>query len=734
MMGFIKKSIVTLLFFVISFGMQLHASSDVWPKELKLNQHLIVFYQPQPESLHDNTLKALAAISVESEGDTEPLFGAVWFEARVSVDKSQNRAQLDRFELEHLRFPDEDSKKFRGIERLIRADMPHWELEVSYQKLLSSLDVKQMQSENAVNIKTDAPKIIVTQKPSVLITIDGEPRLKAIENSKLLRVINTPYTIIMDTSKSMYYLNADKDVWYASSDIKRGWHIKTNIPKEVMKHQPESSEELLSSKIKKGDEPEIVIATGATELVSCDGKLEFTPISTTGLMYVSNTQSDLFLEIATQKYYLLLAGRWFESSSLQKGWRYVKSDALPAGFAKIPEDSDSSNVLYAVAGTTAAKDAVLDAQVPQAASVDRRNATLNVSYDGNVRFEKIMGTSMKYIANTQTPVIFIGNRYYACDNAIWFVANDPYGAWSVATSIPDVIYTIPPSSPLYNVTYVKVYKVTDDAVYVGYTSGYTNTYVYNTTIVYGTGYIYPSWYGSYYYPRPVTWGYHARWDPYGGWGFGLSYSTGPFSFMIGSGGWYSSGWWGPSSYRGYGYGYHRGHHKGYRQGYINGIKAGHRPFYQKPRVNFYHSSRNSARIKQSFNRGIKRPATPSSSRIRPDRVHTPRGTVERKVERSNRVQQNRLRPQWSSQNRDNFSNQKSVERSYKSRNQVERGNRPQQNRPRPQWSSPNKGNFSNQKSVERSYKSRDQVERRSNRDFTRESRERNSGDRGGNFR
>ena len=40
-----------------------------------------------------------------------------------------------------------------------------------------------------------------------------------------------------------------------------------------------------------------------------------------------------------------------------------------------------------------------------------------------------------------------------------------------------VIYTIPASSPLYYVTYVKIYEVTPTTVSVGYTPGYTGTVV-----------------------------------------------------------------------------------------------------------------------------------------------------------------------------------------------------------------------------------------------------------------
>ena len=49
---------------------------------------------------------------------------------------------------------------------------------------------------------------------------------------------------------------------------------------------------------------------------------------------------------------------------------------------------------------------------------------------------------------------------------------------------------IPPSNPTYNAKYVKVYDATPDTVTVGYTPGYTGSYVDNGTVVYGTGYDY----------------------------------------------------------------------------------------------------------------------------------------------------------------------------------------------------------------------------------------------------
>ena len=82
--------------------------------------------------------------------------------------------------------------------------------------------------------------------------------------------------------------------------------------------------------------------------------------------------------------------------------------------------------------------------------------------------------------------------------------------WVVAAAVPAVIYTIPVTSPLYYVTYIRVYGATAQVVYVGYTPGYLGTVVspYGT-VVYGTGYAYNPWVGSVWYAPPYTYGVYA---------------------------------------------------------------------------------------------------------------------------------------------------------------------------------------------------------------------------------
>ena len=131
------------------------------------------------------------------------------------------------------------------------------------------------------------------------------------------------------------------------------------------------------------------------------------------------------------------------------------------------------------------------------------------------------------------------------------MAGAPQGPWQVADKVPDEIYTIPPSNPHYNTTYVYVYDSTPDVVYTGYYPGYVNSYVYGGCVVYGTGWYYPPYVSPYvYYPCYPTWGFGVGWNPWTGWGVGVSWGYGPFTITVGFGGYGGyGGWYGPPGYR-----------------------------------------------------------------------------------------------------------------------------------------------------------------------------------------
>ena len=82
--------------------------------------------------------------------------------------------------------------------------------------------------------------------------------------------------------------------------------------------------------------------------------------------------SSRIYEVAGQKYYVLLSGRWYRSKDLEEGpWEHVPNDELSATFAEISPDSDIGYLRAHVAGTDEAREAVLEQSIPQTAAVDR---------------------------------------------------------------------------------------------------------------------------------------------------------------------------------------------------------------------------------------------------------------------------------------------------------------------------------------------------------------------------
>ena len=418
-----------------------------------------------------------------------------------------------------------------------------------------------------------------------------------------IRDSNTPYPLLHDGR--YYYLNVTEDVWYRADSATGSYRFDARTPDTIKalvdageKEEPTAAEQAITE----ANAPEIVVTTEPAELIVTEGPAAFVPL-VDDLLVLQNSDDDVFMHLSEQEYHIVLAGRWYRSNSLDGPWTFQSSDQLPAAFANIPRDSSQADSRVYVAGTAEAEDAVLDAQVPQTAVVQRGEVDMQVDYDGDPQFAPVDGTGMRYANNSGSTVILSDGLYYLVEDGVWYVSTTANGPWQVATQRPAQVVTILPTSPVYNVKYVHVYHSTPNVVYVGYTPGYFGSYVYHGTVFYGSGWYYRPWVSPYtYYPRPSTWGFHVSYNPWYGWGFGVSWGWGPFSFNYWSGGYWHHhhhwhhrhyGYWGPRGYRprhGHGYGRHRYAHNGPR------------PESYGRHDNLYRDSRQRARVVDSRDR------------------------------------------------------------------------------------------------------------------------------------
>lgn len=570
-----KKVFVLLMSLVTSVGF---AQQDqfIWPRDIEAgDNYTITLYQPQLETLNGNVLDGRMALSVKYNKDdnNKIIFGALWFEARLSTDLESRTAVLESIEIPKIKFPDiENDDNINLLKSLIIKDLSTIDIVMSIDNIISNLESVATDNKLNDNLSNKAPAIYFRQSPTVLVSIDGDPILKKVDNGSIEYVVNTPFFIVK--KKNIFYLKGEQ-TWYKSSIlVTNDWKATASVPSDIKKLADKNFDPKEQEEKDDADNsiPGIIVVTSPSELIITKGDLAYKPISKTSLLFVDNTESDIILEIETQTHYVLLNGRWYGTKTLKdQDWNFVEPKDLPESFQSIPADNESiSTVRASIPGTDEAKEAMYEQYIPQTAVIDKKTASTSVVYDGNPKFEKIEGTTMQYAVNTQSTVLLIEKKYYVIDNGVWFESNEANGPWKVSDKRPEEVKDIPPSSPVYNVKYVYIYDSTPEVVYVGYTPGYYHSYVYGGVVVYGTGYYYYPWYGAYYYPRPVTYGFGVHYNPYTGWGFsvGVSYGWMTVSF-------HSYGYWGPAGYRhGYRHGYNHGYHHGYNNGYAAGYARG----------------------------------------------------------------------------------------------------------------------------------------------------------------
>ncbi len=571
--------LLTICFILSVLNNGLHSQNDEmgkkWPIEIESKGYVTTLYQPQLEAFKDNILEGRMAITIKPS-DKDMIFGAVWFKAKMSTDLDSRTVLLEKMDILRTHFPEMvDSSKIEKFSGLLSKEIESWNLEMSLDRLLAGLEEVEDMNKLSDQINNDPPHIYFRTKPAVLMMIDGEPIMKEDEKSGIEYVVNTPFFIARESSKDDYYIAGGR-FWYVSDNITSGWKETTKVPSKIMKFAESSQQdkEPDSVSLAMKEAPELIVDTKAAELILVNGEPDYQPIEGTSLLYVKNTESDIIMDINSQNHYVLLAGRWYYSKSLNDGdWTFSEPGKLPDEFKKIPDDSNMSSVRASIPGTQEAQTTLLEQSIPQTATIDRKEAKVEVKYDGNPKFEKIKGTNISYALNTDKTVLQINGKYYCVDNAVWFVSDKAIGPWEVSVERPAEVDEIPPEAPVYNVKYTYIYDYTPTVVYVGYLPGYTNCYVYNGVVVYGTGYYYRPWYRHYYYPRPVTWGFGVHYNPWTGWGFsfGISYGWMSWSFHP-----YRGGYWGP---RGYHAGYRHGYHRGYRAGYAAGYRNANRNVY-----------------------------------------------------------------------------------------------------------------------------------------------------------
>ncbi len=385
------------------------------------------------------------------------MLGVISWRANTIANVSTRTVFVNQIQVLSSRFPTLEPAQDAAMQARVAQIYPTMTFNISLDRMIASLSHENAPVQS-IPVNTEVPTIFASTVPAIALMVNGKPVLAPIEGLSLQYVVNTSWNLFYD--KTNYYL-LDGKVWLKAADIPGPWTVTTSLPAEMAKlPKGQNWDEVLKAvpaTASVGAAPKVFVTEKPAELIIFRGAPIWIPIPGTSLSYGANTENQIFLSSKTKQLYVLLSGRWFRAGTLEAPWVYAGND-LPADFALIPTGKPYSAALVSVPGTQSASDAVLISQVPTTAIVNRAaaEAEVKVVYAGEPQFVAISGTTMFYAVNTSAGVIRVGNAYYLCYNGIWFLGASPAGPWKVADAVPQVIYTIPPSCPVYNVTYVIV--------------------------------------------------------------------------------------------------------------------------------------------------------------------------------------------------------------------------------------------------------------------------------------
>lgn len=523
-----------------------------WPRVFQKNKKQLTVYQPQVDYWNGYTnLHFRCAIAVKGVSKQEK-FGVAEVDALTVVDHAARVVAVVPLKRE-LRFANVPEPELTKLRQAVEELHPSGQATtLSLDRIIAYLDPKQQPVQQPVEVSLDPPKIFSSTTPAILAMFMGPPQFKPVETNRtdLLFAVNINWDVLYDSASRQYYL-LNGEGWLTAPDVLKGpWVPAKTLPPSLYslpnnENWAEARKRLPGKAAKKA--PTVFVTTEPAELIVTDGTPSYMPVRGTKLLRVSNTDSVLFLHTGDGKLYFLVAGRWFRGGSLNGPWSAASRD-LPVDFALIPDDDPAAYVKASVPGTREAQDAVLLASIPSTTTVQTTApVTEVVTYSGAPQFVVIPSTTVQYAVNTPNQVFLVNGGYYWCSGGAWLCGASATGPWTYCTSVPAAIYTIPPSNPNYNVTYVVVQSSTPTTVVYSQTAGYSGQYVAATgVLMFGMGMLVGAAIAHdhddyWYYPPPCHYSYgcgavyhhgwggyygagHAHYGPYGGAGRAAAYN------------------------------------------------------------------------------------------------------------------------------------------------------------------------------------------------------------------
>src|SRR6266516_3194949 len=174
-----------------------------WPREKYSNGTRLLVYQPQVDDWKNfQELSWRRAVSLTPKGGKE-VVGVVEMKGNTDVDNFAKIVMITNPLVTGTYFPSLDPATAEKMQQLFKNFVPPT-ITISLHSLIASLPMPPAPA--GVQLNNDPPKIFVGYRPSILLSVDGEPALSVVPKTNLKFVVNTQWPVFFDNGNSTYYL------------------------------------------------------------------------------------------------------------------------------------------------------------------------------------------------------------------------------------------------------------------------------------------------------------------------------------------------------------------------------------------------------------------------------------------------------------------------------------------------------------------------------------------------
>jgi hypothetical protein len=254
------------------------AADRGWPRGYSLpSEAQIVLFQPQIASWENQKqLVAYAAVSHVAKGEQKPALGTIKFATDTEVSLEQRLVKFSKIKIVETNFQTLSKEQTQEMVSELEKNIPEEDRVITLDRVLAYVDKSTINPKNVDGLKSDPPRLILTQSPSILVNFDGEPIWSPIKDNELKFAVNTNWDIFQHGPTGLYYLRYDNS-WFRATDLNGYWSGAGKLPDSFNKlpdddNWKDVSANLPGAVIKRP--PKVYVSTDPTELIVINGEPE----------------------------------------------------------------------------------------------------------------------------------------------------------------------------------------------------------------------------------------------------------------------------------------------------------------------------------------------------------------------------------------------------------------------------------------------------------------------------